>query len=84
MIPYPSFGRTTAKGPADKPHRVQLVCPVCGGRFSLNYAEYRKCLKRGYRPCDSIKCGAEYRKRRKAEKAREMVAVSGRTAGVLA
>lgn len=84
MIPYPSFGRTTAKGPADKPRRVQLVCPACGDRFSLNYSEYRRCIRARRRPCDSPKCGQAYRKIREAEKARDMVAVPGRTAGVLA
>ena len=68
MIPYPAFTRTSAKSGniAKKPRRVRLICPVCGGRFSLNYAEYRKHLKKGLRPCDSMKCGWEYRKRREA------------------
>ena len=67
-IPFPSARRTSAKGPADKPRRVRLVCPVDDVRFSLNRAEYRRALKRGFRPTCCPKCGAKYRKIREAEK----------------
>ena len=69
MIPFPSARRTSAKGNTDKPRRVHLVCPICFGRFSLNYAEYRKHVVAGTRPTDSHSCGAEYLKRRKLEQA---------------
>ena len=68
-IPFPSARRTSAKGPADKPRRVRLVCPACGEHFSLNYAEYYKHIRAGTRPTDSRRCAWMWRRMQQAEKA---------------
>jgi hypothetical protein len=62
---------TSAKGKADKlrayrPRRVHLICPICEGKFTLNYAEYRRCIRVGTRPCDSRKCGRAFYRLKKA------------------
>jgi hypothetical protein len=51
--------KTSAKGPADPPKRMQVQCPACGKQFSLNHSEYRKYEKRGMRPACSRVCGAK-------------------------
>lgn len=62
MIAYPCFGRTSAKGNrGPHPRRAVLECPVCGDRFTLNHAEYRKYVAKGLRPCCSRVCGHKYR-----------------------
>ena len=45
-----------------KTPRVWLICPVCGKRFSLNYAEYMRNVRAGTWPTDSGKCGQSLRR----------------------
>lgn len=55
----------TATAAITKDEAIRLVCPVDGVRFSLNRAEYRRALKRGFRPCCCPECGWAYKKQRK-------------------
>jgi hypothetical protein len=69
--------KTSAKGPKEAPRRAQCVCPICGGKFSMNHSEYKRYREKGTDPTDSRVCGREYLRRTRAGiiKPREIIGV---------